>query len=185
MNGIILTDYTSAHQPHFETLNRQWIEKFFFLEEIDRYVLSHPKEAILDKGGAILMALYEGEVAGTVALKKVDDAVYEFTKMAVYENFQRKGIAEALSRAAFKRAEELGAKKIILYTQSGLQPAIRLYKRLGFTQIPLEKGTYERADIKMEIDLPVKATQYEEQEHRDKLTPATPAPLSPTNLKQS
>lgn len=163
MNRIIITDYQPGHQPHFETLNRQWIEKHFFLEEIDRYVLSHPEEAILDKGGAILMALYDGEVAGTVALKKAGSDVYEFTKMAVYETFRRKGIAEALSHAAFEKAAGLGAGKIILYTQSGLQPAILLYKKLGFRQVPLEPGVYERADVKMELDLPVKTMEYEDQ----------------------
>ncbi|HEY0068098.1 MAG TPA: GNAT family N-acetyltransferase [Flavisolibacter sp.] len=163
MNRIIITDYQPVHQPHFETLNRQWIEKHFFLEEIDRYVLSHPGEAILDKGGAILMALYDGEVAGTVALKKAGSDVYEFTKMAVYETFRRRGIAEALSQAAFEKAAQLGAGKIILYTQSGLQPAILLYKKLGFRQVPLEPGVYQRADVKMEIDLPVKTMEYEHQ----------------------
>jgi ribosomal protein S18 acetylase RimI-like enzyme len=163
MNRIIITDYQPVHQPHFETLNRQWIEKHFFLEEIDRYVLSHPEEAILDKGGAILMALYDGEVAGTVALKKGEGDVYEFTKMAVYEAFRRKGIAEALSHAAFEKAAQLGARKIILYTQSGLQPAILLYKKLGFRQVPMGDGIYKRADVKMELDLPVKTMVYEDQ----------------------
>jgi ribosomal protein S18 acetylase RimI-like enzyme len=163
MNRIVITDYQPVHQPHFELLNRQWIEKYFTLEEIDRYVLSHPEEAILDKGGAILMALYDGEVAGTVALKKAGSDVYEFTKMAVYETFRRKGIAEALSLAAFEKAAQLDARKIILYTQSGLQPAILLYKKLGFREVPMGNGVYQRADVKMEIDLPLKNIEYEHQ----------------------
>lgn len=163
MSRIIITDYQPVHQPHFERLNRQWIEKDYFLEEIDRYVLSQPEEAILDKGGAILMALYDGEVAGTVGLKKADTNVYEFTKMAVDETFRRKGIAEALSLAAFEKAAQLGAKKIILYTQSRLQPAILLYKKLGFRDVPMGDGVYKRADVKMEIDLPVKTMEYEHQ----------------------
>jgi ribosomal protein S18 acetylase RimI-like enzyme len=150
---IRIIDYLPEHQPYFETFNRNWIEKFFWLEEIDKYVLQQPKEAILNQGGCILMAECDGSIAGTVALKKINDEVYEFTKMAVDEQFRRRGIAEALSGAAFEKAKEMGAVKVILYSQTGLVPAITLYKKLGFREVPIEKGIYARSDIKMEIDL--------------------------------
>jgi ribosomal protein S18 acetylase RimI-like enzyme len=153
MSNIQIISYSPEHQPHFERLNRAWIEKYFWLEEIDKWVLQQPDEAILSKGGAILMALYNDEVAGTVALKKVSDKVYEFTKMAVDENFQRRGIAEALSYAAFEKASKMGAKKVILYSQTSLAPAITLYRKLGFTEVPMDTDLYKRADIKMEREL--------------------------------
>jgi len=153
MDNITILNYTPEHQPYFEQFNRNWIEKYFWLEDIDRYVLQNPQEAILDKGGCILMASFEGKIAGTVALKKINDQVYEFTKMAVDDAFRRRGIAEALSYAALEKAKSLGARKVILYSQTGLVPAITLYKKLGFREVPLEKGIYARSDIKMEFDL--------------------------------
>lgn len=161
MNPIEIIEYRKEHQPYFEQFNRAWIEKYFQMEDIDEYVLQHPEEAILDKGGAILMAIYEGTVAGTLALKKVTSEVYEATKMAVDESFRRRGIAETLCYAAFEKARELGARKVILYSQTGLVPAITMYKKLGFREIPLEQGVYKRSDIKMEIELdPVKVLVY-------------------------
>lgn len=154
MNKIDIIPYTKEHQPYFEQFNRAWIEQHFWLEDIDRYVLQHPEEAIIEKGGTILMALYEGTVAGTVALKKASEDVYEFTKMAVAEAFRRRGIAEALSYAALQKAKELGATKVILYSQTNLEPAILLYRKLGFQEVPLEPGVYQRANIKMEYLLP-------------------------------
>lgn len=151
MGPIKIVNYRPAYQPFFESFNRAWIEKYFWLEELDKYVLGHPEEAILKNGGAILMGLYNDEVAGTVALMKVKDGCFEFTKMAVSENFRRLGIAEALSYAAIRKARLLGAEKIILYSQTQLQPAILLYKKLGFKEVPLEPGIYERANIKMEL----------------------------------
>ena len=151
---IQIIDYRPEHQPYFESLNRAWIEKYFWLEEIDKYVLQNPEEAIINKGGAILMATCNGVVAGTVALKKVNDEVYEFTKMAVEENYHRRGIAEALSYASFEKARQLGAEKIILYSQTGLVAAISLYKKLGFVEVPMDTDVYERSDIKMEKDIP-------------------------------
>ena len=156
MGHIAIIDYRAEHAFHFERLNKAWIEKWFWLEERDRWVLENPHQAILAKGGAILMATYDGEVAGTVALKKVNDDVYEFTKMAVDEQFRRRGIAEALSYAAFDKARALGAKKVILYSNRILVPAITMYHKLGFTEVPIEKDiVYQRSDIKMEISLPM------------------------------
>lgn len=151
MNKVRIIDYRPEHQPYFDFLNRDWIEKYFRMEAIDEYVLTNPDEAILQPGGAILMATYEGHLTGTVALKKVDDTIYEFTKMAVHENFRRRGIAEELGYGAFRKAYELGADKIILYTNSILKPAIKLYEKLGFHHEELEKGGYKRADVKMSI----------------------------------
>jgi GNAT superfamily N-acetyltransferase len=115
---IQVITYVPEHQPYFEQFNKAWIEKYFWLEEIARYVLENPAEAIIAKGGEILMATYNGVVAGTVALKKVDDKTYEFTKMAVDERYRRKGIAEALSYASFEKAKQLGAVKVVLYSNT-------------------------------------------------------------------
>ncbi len=153
MKTIEILKYEPHHQPYFEKFNRAWIEKYFVMEPIDEYVLTNPQEALLEPGGAILMAEYDGMIAGTVALRKVDDSTYEFTKMAVADNFQRKGIAEALSYASFTKAKELGAKKVILYSNSQLTPAISLYEKLGFKHLQVGVGEYKRSDVKMEIDI--------------------------------
>ena len=150
--NIEIVDYQSEHQPWFEKLNRDWIEKFFWMEPIDVEVLQKPDEYIINKGGSILMATYDKEMAGTVALKFVDSGIYEFTKMGVIEKFQGKKIGEALALAAIQKAKSLEAKKIILYSNTKLAPAIALYKKLGFIEIPLD-GPYKRSDLKMELRL--------------------------------
>lgn len=151
MNSIKIVDYKPVHQPLFEKFNRYWIEKYFVMEPVDEFVLTNPEEALLKPGGAILMAEFEGEIAGTVALRKIDSTTYEFTKMAVDNKFQRKGIAEALSHASFKKAKALGAGKVILYSNSVLRPAISLYEKLGFEHVPVGNVEYKRSDVKMEI----------------------------------
>ncbi|HMU73122.1 MAG TPA: GNAT family N-acetyltransferase, partial [Ferruginibacter sp.] len=97
MKTIQIIEYRPGHQPYFEKFNRHWIEKYFVMEPVDEWVLTNPEEALLKPGGAILMATCDGEIAGTVALRKVEDGVFEFTKMAVDEKFRRLGIAESLS----------------------------------------------------------------------------------------
>jgi ribosomal protein S18 acetylase RimI-like enzyme len=145
-------DYNNDHQPLFEKFNREWIEKYFWMEPVDFDVLKNPDAHILAKGGSILMAECENEIAGTVALKYVAPGVYEFTKMAVAGRFRGKKIGQALAEAAISRARKLGAKKIILYSNTILSPAISLYRKIGFREIPVD-GTYKRSDIKMELIL--------------------------------
>jgi putative acetyltransferase len=154
MNPVKIVEYRHRHQLHFEKLNRNWIEKYFKMEALDEYVLTRPEEAIIQPGGAILMAEYEGVIAGTVALRKLNGDVYEFTKMAVDPGFRRRGIAEALSYASFYKAKQLGATQVVLFSNSILTPAIALYEKLGFRHIALGRGEYERSDVKMSIEIP-------------------------------
>lgn len=98
------------------------------------------------------MARYKNEIVGTVALKFVDKGVYEFTKMAVDEKFQGLKIGKQLAEVAIEKAREKKANKIILYSNTKLIPAIALYRKLGFIEIPLD-GPYKRSNIKMELIL--------------------------------
>jgi ribosomal protein S18 acetylase RimI-like enzyme len=149
---LTIQEYRPEYQPWFEKFNRDWIEKYFWMEPIDTAVLQNPEDHILKKGGAILMASCDKEMAGTVALKYVEPGVYEFTKMAVDEKFRGQHIGLLLSEAAIIKARELGAHKIILYSNTLLAPAISLYRRLGFKEVPLD-AAYKRSDIKMELSL--------------------------------
>jgi ribosomal protein S18 acetylase RimI-like enzyme len=153
MNDITIVDYRPEHQPWFEKFNRQWIEELFEMEPVDEWVLTNPDKAILEPGGAILMALYKGMPAGTVGLRKFDEKTFEFTKMAVEPAFRRLGIAEAISYASFKKANELGAARVILYSNKKNTGAIELYEKLGFRHLPVENDVYKRANVKMEIGI--------------------------------
>jgi ribosomal protein S18 acetylase RimI-like enzyme len=153
MNNITIIDYRPEHQPFFEKFNRAWIEEHFAMEAVDIAVLEDPEKYILADGGAILMALCDGEVAGTVGLRKLNGNTFEFTKMAVDPVFHRRGIAEQLCYASFKKAKELNAEHVILYSNTKQAAAIRLYERLGFEHLPVENDVYKRANVKMRIDL--------------------------------
>ncbi len=148
--SLQIVEYLPAHQRHFEELNREWIERYFEMEPPDFQILQHPDEHILKKGGSIFMALWNDSIVGTVALKPSSNEVYEMTKMAVNEAHQGKKIGRALAEAAIKRAVDSGARKIILYSNTMLGPAIALYRKLGFREIPVD-GPYKRSDIKMEL----------------------------------
>src|SRR5258706_7921428 len=153
MNEIKIIDYRPEHQPYFEKFNKAWIEELFEMEPVDEWVLTNPGKAILEPGGTILMAEYDGVVAGTVALRKSGDHSYEFTKMAVDKNFRRRGIAEAISYASFRKAKALGATKVILYSNKLNAGAVKLYEKIGFRHVEVENHVYKRANVKMVIEI--------------------------------
>ena len=151
--NINIVDYKPEYRIYFEKFNKQWIEEYFILEDIDKWVLEHPEEAILKEGGRILFAEADGQIVGTVALKFISNGIYELTKMAVDKSFRGSGTGKTLCYAAIHQAEVMGASKIILYSHTSLANAIGIYRKLGFVEVALEPGKYERADIKMEMKL--------------------------------
>lgn len=151
-SDVKIVSYKPEHQPAFESLNRAWIEKYFWIEPIDLEVLQHPDQKILEAGGEILLAVVDNQAVGVVALKRVDETIFEFTKMAVDETHQGKKIGERLAIAAITQARDKNAAKIILYSNTKLVAAINLYRKLGFVEVDLD-GPYKRSDIKMELTL--------------------------------
>lgn len=148
-----IVPYEPAHREAFRQLNEAWITRYFRLEEADLRSLNDPEGYILKKGGYIFIAIWEGEVVGACALIKVDQHVFELAKMAVSDKVQGKGIGYALGKACIDKARELGIEKVELLSNTLLQPAISLYRKLGFVEVPLPPTEYERANIKMEISL--------------------------------
>lgn len=150
---IRIVDYDDSHQPVFELLNREWIQEHFELEPLDLAVLGDPRKHIIEPGGHILVGLYKNEPAGVVGLRKISDQALEFTKMAVDPVYRRKGLAGALTHAAIAQARKMGAKKIILYSNTLQAAAIILYRKTGFTEVPMGETVYARGNIKMALTL--------------------------------
>ena len=150
---VQIVEYRPEHQPSFKRLNEEWITRWFKMEEADYKSLDHPQEYILDTGGHILIALCEGEPVGTCALIKMDAGTYELAKMSVSSQVRGKGIGFLLGQAAIEKARSLGARRLYLESNTVLEPAVRLYRKLGFQKIQGATSPYERCDIQMELIL--------------------------------
>jgi GNAT superfamily N-acetyltransferase len=149
-----IISYSEKYKLAIKELNYEWLEKYFSVEPKDVKSLSNPKEEIIDKGGFIFFAKEDDEIAGTVSLLKVSDKIYEVGKMAITEKFQGRKIGNLLLQHCIDKGKELGAEKLILYSNTKLTPAISLYKKFGFAEVPMEKEiVYKRSNIKMELTL--------------------------------
>lgn len=152
---VEIVDYTHQHKSIFRKLNEQWISKYFELEETDIKSLNNPEEYIINKGGAILVAQYNGNPVGVCALVKMKDPIYDFevAKMAVSPEAQGKSIGWLLGKAIIQKAKDFGAEKIYLESNTVLKPAINLYIKLGFKKITGRHTPYNRCNIQMELIL--------------------------------
>jgi len=154
MSPVEIIEYAPAYKEHFKSLNLEWIERYFTVEDADRKALDDPEQYILQKGGYVFFARDGEEIVGTCALIKHDSETYELAKMGVTEKARGKQIGKRLGLAVIEKARSVGAKSIILETNDKLQPALALYRNLSFVmQNPAKKSQYQRANVFMKLDL--------------------------------
>lgn len=155
MKALIETvPYREEFRSAFEQLNRDWIEQYFALEDTDREVLGDPGRTIIDAGGQVFFVLEGGSVVGTCAVLRHNADDYEIAKMAVSPVARGRGFGDLLMEAAIAFANEAGARRIIIVSNTLLEPAIRLYLKHGFVQVPMDADSrYRRANIRLEREL--------------------------------
>ncbi len=83
--------------------------------------------------GFLLLACYEGQPAGCVALRRLSDGICEMKRLFVRQEYRRNGIGTALCEALIEYAKRIGYAHMRLAT--ALKPPNRLYRSLGFKQI--------------------------------------------------
>ena len=154
---VEIIDFESTYADAFVELNTEWLQKYFYVEEIDEEILSSPEKHILKPGGAILFARYMEKTVGTCALINHGDGVFELTKMGVTATCQGLGIGRKLLDGAIRKYTQLGGRKFFLESNSRLVPAIHLYESAGFVHIrrPADKKSpYRRSNVYMEYKTP-------------------------------
>lgn len=153
-SALQIIEFQPQRQPDFYRLNMAWIEKYFVVEDIDRELLEHPQEEIIDKGGSIFLAQINGAIVGTAAMVPLEDGLYELSKMSVDESIQGRGVGRALLNAAIDWAKKRNAREIVLETNTILKPAIHLYESVGFEAFEDEHlSNYSRVNHKMRMKL--------------------------------
>ena len=74
--------------------------------------------------------------------------------MAVTSGFRGLKIGDKLMVACVEYSAKIGKKRIFLLSNTNLIPAINLYRKFGFEEIPLDPNTpYQRTNIQMELCL--------------------------------
>jgi GNAT superfamily N-acetyltransferase len=103
-----------------------------FFREIDKMPVGYePPE------GAYLLAYVEGEPAGIVALKQLEENICEMKRLFVIPKYQGIGLGRSLTEQIIDQGKQLGYSRMRLdSSRSVMAKAVSMYKALGFYEIP-------------------------------------------------
>ena len=85
--------------------------------------------------GRLLLVEVDGEIAGTISLRKIREDAGEIKRMYVKPKFRGKKLGNLMVEKVISISEENGFSKLFLDTALFMSSAVSLYKKFGFKEI--------------------------------------------------
>ena len=104
--------------------------------------------------GRLLLAHYEGQLAGCVALHKLEPGICEMKRLYLRPQFRGKGLGRALTDSIIAEAREIGYQRMRLDTvEPVMKDAVEMYHKIGFRQITPYRANPIAGAMYMELQL--------------------------------
>jgi len=104
--------------------------------------------------GRLLLADIEGELAGCVAMHKLETRICEMKRLYLRPKFRGKGLGRVLAETIIAEASKLGYKSMRLDTvEPVMKDAVAMYRRLGFHEIAPYRANPMPGTLYMELEL--------------------------------
>ncbi len=104
--------------------------------------------------GRLLLAEFNDQRAGCVAMHRLADGICEMKRLYVRSEFRGLKIGRRLAEAVIAEARAVGYQRMRLDTVAPLmQEAVRLYRELGFYEIPAYRPNPMPGTLYMELAL--------------------------------
>lgn len=101
-----------------------------------------------------MLAYEDAQLAGCVALRRIDEGVCEMKRLFLREEFRGKGLGRKLIEAIIQEAKHIGYDLMRLDTlPPKMNDAIALYRYYGFKEISSYYDNPVAGAIFMELDL--------------------------------
>ena len=104
-------------------------------------------------GGVLLLAIYEDEPAGTIALRRLDRTSGEVKRLYLRPQLRGHGLGRRLLEAVIERARLLGYESLYADTLPVMTDALILYERLGFERVQAYSSAPTPGAIYMKLEL--------------------------------
>lgn len=145
--GVLFQEYMDmlvAGEPKF----REYLSIQNYEQE-----LAHLEQKYGMPEGRLYLAYWDGAAAGCVGLRKLNETQCELKRLYVRPAFRGKQLGKQMVERILQDAKEIGYAEILLDTLPFLQTAIRLYRELGFSEIPCYNDSPLDTTIYMKLDL--------------------------------
>ncbi|WP_312279143.1 GNAT family N-acetyltransferase [Oscillibacter sp.] len=103
--------------------------------------------------GRLYLARVDGTPAGCAALRRLDGESCEVKRLYVRPRFRKKGAGRAMTERLISDAREIGYRQMKLDTLPMLPDALRLFRALGFQEIPRYNDSPLPGTIFMQLTL--------------------------------
>ena len=104
--------------------------------------------------GRLLLAEYEGQLAGCVALHKIEPGICEMKRLYLRPQFRGKGLGRALAEHLIAEARQMGYRRMRLDTvEPVMKDAVAMYRVMGFREITPYRPNPMAGTLYMELDL--------------------------------
>ena len=104
--------------------------------------------------GRLLLASYEGALAGCGALHKLEPGICEMKRLYLRPAFRGKGLGRTLTERVISEARAIGYQRMRLDTiGSSMKDAVALYRLIGFREIPPYRPNPISGALYMELQL--------------------------------
>jgi putative acetyltransferase len=105
-------------------------------------------------GGRLLLDEFEGELAGCVALHKLESEICEMKRLYLRPTFRGKGLGRILAEAIIAGARQIGYRQMRLDTvEPVMKDAVAMYRKLGFREIAPYRANPMAGTLYMELVL--------------------------------
>lgn len=145
-----LVRFEEKYRRAFIDFNTDWIvTNFGKLEQHDLETFDKIDEELTN--GAMIFFAVENDIPLACCMSMpMDGDTWEICKLGSNKEIPHKGAGSLVFKAAMEWAQEHGAKRLFILSNSRLKPALHIYKKHGFKEIKLDDYGYERADIAFE-----------------------------------
>jgi GNAT superfamily N-acetyltransferase len=104
--------------------------------------------------GRLLLAEYDEQLAGCVALHKWEDGICEMKRLYLRPSFRGKGLGRVIAEKILAEARSIGYQRMRLDTiEPIMKDAVEMYRKLGFREIAPYRPNPIAGAMYMELQL--------------------------------
>jgi len=104
--------------------------------------------------GRLLLAQYDDELAGCVALHQLEPGICEMKRLYLRPQFRGKGLGRILAERIITEARQIGYRRMRLDTvEPVMKDAVAMYRKLGFKEVAPYRANPIAGALYMELEL--------------------------------